>query len=42
MRETHEELGIPYSDIDIWDQLRPVMDKKGIVQIITTILEQVL
>ena len=29
LRETHEELGIQYSDIDIWDKMCPVMDKKG-------------
>lgn len=39
LRETHEELGIKYSDIDIWDKMRPVMDKKGIIHISRTILE---
>ena len=33
LRETHEELGIHYSDIDIWDKMRPVRDKTGNVQI---------
>ena len=29
IRETTEELGITSDKIDIWDKLRPVMDKKG-------------
>ena len=29
IRETTEELGITSDRIDIWDKIRPVMDKKG-------------
>ena len=29
IRETTEELGIHSDKIDVWDTLRPVMDKKG-------------
>ena len=30
IRETTEELGIEPDKIDIWDKLRPVINKKGI------------
>ena len=31
IRETTEELGIHSDKIDVWDNLRPVMDKKGTI-----------
>lgn len=31
IRETTEELGIESDKIDVWDKIRPVTDKKGIL-----------